>query len=189
MRTVGRSLAKRDLVIDRPHEGDQFVVDDLDDLLAGIDAREHVLPDGLGFDLGDEVVGDGEVDVGFEQRPADLAQAVADVVGREPAAAAEFAQGVLEATLNRIEHAELTERNAYVGDRILGGQPVQYNRQSRWWRQSRKLPDAQHHLDALPNAHRHHSVHERLDLGELLEKIANCGWLDTSVVRDPLSPS
>ena len=38
MMIVGRSLAKWKLVIDRPHQVDQFVVNDLDDLLAGLDA-------------------------------------------------------------------------------------------------------------------------------------------------------
>ena len=45
IRTVGRSLAKWKLVIDRPHQLDQLVVDDLDDLLAGSMRREHVLAD------------------------------------------------------------------------------------------------------------------------------------------------
>ena len=46
MMTVGRSLAKWMLGIDRPHEGDQFVVDDLDDLLAGVEGAQHFLADG-----------------------------------------------------------------------------------------------------------------------------------------------
>ena len=66
-------LEDRDLVIDRAHELDQLVEDDLDDLVGRVDASEHVLADGLGFDAGDEVVGDVEVDVGFEERPADFA--------------------------------------------------------------------------------------------------------------------
>ncbi len=47
----------------------------------GIDAGEHVLAERLGLDAGDEVGDDVEVDVGFEERPADLAQAFVDVLG------------------------------------------------------------------------------------------------------------
>ena len=43
MRTAGRSAALRDLVIDRPHQRDEFVVDDLDDLL-GRDRRGRARP-------------------------------------------------------------------------------------------------------------------------------------------------
>ncbi len=46
MRTVGRSLAKWNAGIDRPHEADEFVVDDLDDLLAGVEGAQHFLADG-----------------------------------------------------------------------------------------------------------------------------------------------
>ena len=39
----------------------------LDDLLAGVEGAQHFLADGLLGDALDEVVGDGEVDVGVEQ--------------------------------------------------------------------------------------------------------------------------
>ena len=72
MMTVGRSLAKWNVRIDRPHERDEFVVDDLDDLLAGIEGAQHFLADGALRDFGDEVLGDGEIDVGFEKGFAHL---------------------------------------------------------------------------------------------------------------------
>ena len=65
--------------VDRPHEVAQLVVDDLDDLLAGIDARDHGRADGLGLDPLDEVLDDRDRDVGLEQGLADLAQALVDV--------------------------------------------------------------------------------------------------------------
>ena len=42
----GAVLGEADAGIDRPHEGDEFVVDDLDDLLAGVDGAQHGLADG-----------------------------------------------------------------------------------------------------------------------------------------------
>ena len=41
-------------MIDRPHQLDQFVVDDLDDLFAGVERAEDFLADGLLGDAGDE---------------------------------------------------------------------------------------------------------------------------------------
>jgi hypothetical protein len=111
-------------VIDRAHELDQLLVDDLDDLVGRVDPFEHVLADGLGLNTGDEVVSDSEVDVGFEEGPADLAEAFADVVGGQPAAAAELAERILQTALDRIKHAEPTGRCAMVGDRILGWRTV-----------------------------------------------------------------
>src|SRR5262249_15058127 len=82
-------------------EGDEFVVNDLDDLLAGVEGAEDFLADGAFGDALDESVGDGEVHVGIEQRAADLLHALADVgFGDAPAAAQllqPFAQGFLDA--------------------------------------------------------------------------------------------
>ena len=77
----------------------------LDDLLAGVERAEDFLADGLLGDALDERVDDVEVDVGFEQGLADLAQAFADVGLGEPAAAAQLLERVAEALLNAFEHA------------------------------------------------------------------------------------
>ena len=53
---------------------DQLVVDDLDDLLAGLDAIEHVGSERALAHAGDEVLDDLEVDVRLEQGKANLAQ-------------------------------------------------------------------------------------------------------------------
>ena len=45
-------LGEGDVRIDRPHQLDQFVVDDLDDLLAGVEGAQHFLADGALRDLG-----------------------------------------------------------------------------------------------------------------------------------------
>ena len=55
-------------VIDRAHQVDQFLMDDADDLLAGIERREHLFADGLLGDAGHEVLDDRVADVGLEQR-------------------------------------------------------------------------------------------------------------------------
>ena len=52
----------------------EFVVDDFNDLLAGLDTLDDFSADGLGFDAFDEIAGDLEIDVGFEQGHADFAQ-------------------------------------------------------------------------------------------------------------------
>ena len=97
---------------------DEFLVDDLDDLLGGIDARQHVLAERLGLDAGDEVVDDIEVDVGFEEGPADLAQAFVDIVGREPAAAAELLECLAEATGDAFEHAWILSESRRLAPRV-----------------------------------------------------------------------
>ena len=70
-------------MIDRPHEVDQLVVDDLDDLLAGIEGAQDVLAERFLGDALDEVVGDGEIDVGVEQArrtPAMPSRTLASVI-------------------------------------------------------------------------------------------------------------
>ena len=54
--------------------------------------------------LGDEVVGDGEVDVGVEQGLADLLHAFADVGFGDAAAAAQLFQRLGEAALDAFKH-------------------------------------------------------------------------------------
>ena len=61
----GRVFAKR---------RDQFVADNLDDLLARRKRGQHFLPDGLGLDAVDEVFDNFEVDVGLKQRQTNLFQ-------------------------------------------------------------------------------------------------------------------
>ena len=77
-------------------EGDQLVANDLDDLLGGRERGEDLSADGFDADLLDEVAGDVEVDVGFEQGSADFAQGFGDVFFSERALAAEGFEGALE---------------------------------------------------------------------------------------------
>ena len=80
----------------RAEQVHEFVMDDFDDLLAGLDALDDFRADGLGFDALDEIAGDLEIHVGLQQRHADFAQGIADVgLGNFPEAA-QIAEGVLE---------------------------------------------------------------------------------------------
>ena len=58
---------------------DQLVVDDLDDLLAGGDAFDHILADAFGFDRLDEFGDHVEVDVRIQQRQPDFPHRVGDI--------------------------------------------------------------------------------------------------------------
>ena len=82
----------------------QLVMDDLDDELAGVDAFQHVLADGPFLDPADEVLDDLVVDVGFQEREADLAHGGIDVGLGDPATAGELAKDIAQAVAECIEH-------------------------------------------------------------------------------------
>ena len=71
-------------------------MDDLHDLLARRQALEDVLAERALLDRGGEVARDLEVDVGLEEREADLAHRLGDRLLVEAAAAAEAAERGLE---------------------------------------------------------------------------------------------
>src|SRR5262245_28445008 len=91
-------------MVDRPHQLDELVVDDADDLLAGIERAENFLAEGPFGDPLDEVVSDGEIDVGFEQGLAYLSHTVADVGLSDPAASAQLLERFAQTALNAFEH-------------------------------------------------------------------------------------
>ena len=74
----------------------EFVVDELDDLLAGLDALDDLLAEGFVLDAFDEIAGDLEIHIGFEQRQAHFAQRVADVGLGDFSEPAQVAECVLE---------------------------------------------------------------------------------------------
>ncbi len=71
-------------------------MEDLDDLFAGFDRLEHVLAHGLLLHLGDEVLGDPELDICLQQGDADFAKCVGNVLLGDAAHAAEVAEGLVE---------------------------------------------------------------------------------------------
>ena len=84
---------RRDGVRPLAEEAHELVVDDLDDLLAGGDALQHLLAGALGLDALGELPGDLEVDVGGEERGAHLGEGRRHVLLGELADAPQVAQG------------------------------------------------------------------------------------------------
>ena len=66
--TVGGCEANFIRAVSLPRILDQFIADNLDDLLARRQRRRHLLADGLGLNVIDELLDDLEIDVGFKQR-------------------------------------------------------------------------------------------------------------------------
>ena len=99
----GRS-AEDELRVARAHELGELLVDDLDDLLTGLEPLEHVLAGGPLAHGGDELLDDLEVDVGLEQGEADLARRARDGLLVEAGLAPEVAESVLEPVRERVEH-------------------------------------------------------------------------------------
>ena len=76
-------------------ERDHFVADDLDDLLRRRQAPEHILPQRAIAHAVDERLDDLEIDVGFEQREANLAERRLHVLGSQPCLAPKGLENVL----------------------------------------------------------------------------------------------
>jgi len=83
---------------------DQFVAEDLDDLLAGRKGGHHLRSDGLCPDAVDEVFDYFEVDVGFQKRQTDLLQRLIDIFFGEDGLPAQSLEGALEFFLEVLEH-------------------------------------------------------------------------------------
>jgi len=83
---------------------DEFVVDDLYDLLGGRERCRDFFADGAGADVLHEVGDDVEVNVGLEEGEADLAEGVGDVFVGDGALAAEGLEGTLEFVAEVFKH-------------------------------------------------------------------------------------
>jgi hypothetical protein len=79
-------------------------VDDLHDLLAGLEPLEDVLPERALAYGSDKLLDDLEVDVRLEKRETDLARGTRDRLLVEPRAAPEVAEGVLQSVGECVEH-------------------------------------------------------------------------------------
>ena len=75
---------------------DQLVADDLDHLLGGRKRGQHFFALGLFLDGLDELLDDAEMDVGLEQRHANLAQRGIHIFGRQFAFAAQVFEDPLQ---------------------------------------------------------------------------------------------
>ena len=72
--TRGRFVGEPQLGLVAAQDLDHLIADDLDDLLGGREGGQHFLTHGLFLDGFDELLDDPEIDVGLEQRHADLPQ-------------------------------------------------------------------------------------------------------------------
>ena len=90
----GRVEVERDLIA--TEELGELVLEDFDDLLPGFDRFEDLGAHRLVLHVGDEGLGDGELDVGLEEGEADLAEGVGDVFFGDFPDAAEVAEGFVE---------------------------------------------------------------------------------------------
>ena len=91
-------------MVDRPHEGDQLLVDNADDLFAGPERLEHLLAQGLFADPFHERADHLVAHVGFQQRLLDELQPVAHVGLGELALSSERLEGSAEIILKGVEH-------------------------------------------------------------------------------------
>ena len=88
-----------------PIRARQLLVDDLDDLLAGVELPDDLLAERPLLQRLRELADDLEVHVGLEQREADLAHGGVDVVLGQGAALADLGQRLLELLGKGVKHA------------------------------------------------------------------------------------
>ena len=103
MTTAGEPDSWKVWLTGAEHRG-QLLVHDLDDLLAGIEAVEHIAAHRALAHARHEVLDHAEVDVGLEQREAHLAQRSIDVRLGYPAAAGQLAEDAAESFREIVEH-------------------------------------------------------------------------------------
>ncbi len=102
--TVGGRPLKARRESPRAHERDELLVDDLHDLLGRREALHDLGAQGALLHVAHELAHDLEVDVGFEQRQADLAHGLVDVGLAQLAVTAQLAEDALQALGEGIEH-------------------------------------------------------------------------------------
>ena len=91
-------------------DGDQFLVDDLDDLLRRVEGAGYLRALGALFDSTDERTDHRQRNVGLEQRQPDFAGGGVDVGVGQPAFAAKSLQGTGEPIGQRFKHAAQPSR-------------------------------------------------------------------------------
>ena len=106
-----RRRARRERDADRgaAHQRRELLVDDLDDLLAGIEPADDVGAEAALLDGRREGLDDLEVDVGLEQRETDLAHRAVDVVLGQRPVGAQVRERRLELLREGVEHARQSD--------------------------------------------------------------------------------
>ena len=101
-----RRLGERQLAGLAAEDADEFLVDDLDDLLGRVQRAGDLRALGAFLDAGDEVAHHGQRDVGFEQGQADLAAGGVDVGFGQPPLAAQARERTGQPVGERFKHAD-----------------------------------------------------------------------------------
>jgi len=91
----------------RAHQFGQFLVDDLDHLLTGGEARHHLLAQGAQAHVLDEALDHAVVDIGLEQGQADFLQALVDVIFAELAVPPQLLEDGFKLVAEIFEHKRL----------------------------------------------------------------------------------
>ena len=125
MMTVGGCLAKPDACASRPPRmRDELLVDDLDDLLGGVERLADLGAEGALAHRAGELLDDGQRDVGVEQGEPDVADRRVDVGLREPALAAQVLEGRGQAVGQGCKHRARLSAPARGSDPdVRGGMP------------------------------------------------------------------
>ena len=87
-----------------PEGRDELVVHDLHDLLTRVEAAQQIDAQGPLADAGDELLHDAEVDVGLEQRKADLTQRDVEIRLGDLGLPAQAVNHALKPGTQRFEH-------------------------------------------------------------------------------------
>ena len=102
--TGGLAARSRALLSPPPHQGDQFVVNDLDHLLARGQALQDLGSDSTLPDLFYEILDDLEVDVGLKQGKPHFAERLLDVLLGHDTLTAELLENLFQLVGKTIEH-------------------------------------------------------------------------------------
>ena len=137
-----RRAAEDELRVARAHQVRELLVDDLHDLLARLEPLEDVLPERALPHRADELLDDLEVDVGLEEREADLARGARDGLLVEAGLAPEVAEGVLEPVRERVEHGPSAYRARLAGPSGHGLDRPRLKRCGRAMHAARRTPTA-----------------------------------------------
>ena len=97
----GRAVCHFQFGVGGAHQRDEFVVDDFNDLLGGVEAFEDLLPHRLFGNIGNEFFGDENVDVRLQKRHAHLAHRALDFQFGQTAVLGEFGKNVIESVGQR----------------------------------------------------------------------------------------
>ena len=100
-RRLRRKLEPRRILAQQRH---QLVVNDLDDLLGRRKRRQNLGPDRLLANMLDQVLHHIQVHVGFQQRHANLAQRLADVLFGQHALSTQVFKGALQLLCQILKH-------------------------------------------------------------------------------------